>query len=1693
MKRLLLILLIIASASARGQLYNNEWIDYSKTYYKFSIQPQGSGAGVYRISQPVLAASGLGSVPAEHFQLWRDGQEVPIYTSIQTGVFGSGDYIEFRSEMNNGKMDKALYKDPSYQLNEKWSLQTDTAFYFLTVNPAGNNRRLVPTVNNVAGNTLPVEPFFVHTEGVYFKSKINPGYAAVVGEYVYSSAYDRGEGWTSIDIFSGGTISTPHGNLYAFTGGGAPQPLLRVNATGNALNPRSFQVKINGTEVLNQVMDFFDFVRASTPVSLSLLSTASTTVDITNGGTATNDRMSVAQYEIVYPRQFNFGNARNFSFGLAANPAGNYLEITNFNYNFVAPVLYDLTNGRRYVGDISTPGTVKFALLPSTASRQMVLVAQDAANVMAVTSLQQRNFVNYALAANQGDYLIITHQSLMPGSNSPVLEYRNYRASAAGGSFNAKIYLIDELVDQFAFGVKKHPASVWNFIRWARATYSAPLKHIFLIGKGVSYAQYRLLESAPRIEELNLVPTFGSPASDNLLSAPSVSDALPQTSIGRLSVITPGEVSVYLEKVRQYEQAQALSTPLISDMAWKKNVVHVVGASDSILQSILDVYMNKYKDIILDTFYGARVHTFSKTSAEAVQEANNARIAGLFQEGIGVLTYFGHSSATTLEFSLDNPDNYNNTGKYPLMITLGCNAGNFFNYNLSRFQAKETLSEKFVLAQQKGTIAFIASTHLGIVHYLDILNTRTYTAMASTYYGRPLGEIMIEMARQVYNLTTQGDYYARLHNEQATLHGDPAVKLNAFPKPDYAIEDQLVRVAPPFISVAETQFRVDAKFMNLGRAVNRTMVVELRRTYPNLTTEVVRRDTVRSTRAIDSITYSIPIVATRDKGLNRITITVDADNQIDEAFETNNSITKDVFIYEDEARPVYPYNFAIVNRQNIRLIASTANPFSTLKQYRMELDTTEFFNSPARVTSTISSTGGILEFSPGITFQDSMVYYWRVAPVPASGQPVWNTASFVYLAGSEAGFNQSHFFQHTKSKNERMVLDSSSRRWKYTDASTNLFVRNGVFPTACAQAACLSVAVNGDPYIRSVCGVSGIIFHVFDSTTMKPWCNNCTGPWPGPGLYGSDVVCGQSRQFNFQFNILDTNKRRKIVEFMDLIPDGFYVVVRNISGSDPASNTYASTWKADTSYLGSGNSMYHRLLGQGFAEVDSFDRPRAFAFVYRKNRQSIFTPRWAFTEGTADNLTLSVDCPSPDTLAFMTSPTFGPAKGWKRMRWNGATETTPGDLPSVNVIGVRSDGTETVLFSNVTPAQPDLDISSVNANTYPYIKLQLRTQDSIHYTPYQLRYWRLTYTPAPEGAVAPNLFLRTKDTLEVGEPLDFRVAFKNISDAAFDSLKVKMVITDRNNVANIIPVPRRRPIPANGNPNDSVHIGSVVNTAALSGMNTLYIEANPDNDQPEQYHFNNFAFRNIYVRPDSLAPLLDVTFDGVHILNRDIVSSKPDVIITLKDEARWAVLDDTSLLTVRVRFPNGSIRRYYFNNDTLRFNPAGQAPNPDNTATINFRPYFPVDGEYELIVSGKDKSNNAAGDVEYRISFQVINKPMISNLLNYPNPFTTSTAFVFTITGSEVPQNIKIEILTVTGKVVREIKRDELGPLHIGRNITEFKWDGTDQYGQKLANGIYLYRVVTNLNGRPLDKYRAEGDQTDKFFNKGYGKMVLIR
>jgi len=185
----------------------------------------------------------------------------------------------------------------------------------------------------------------------------------------------------------------------------------------------------------------------------------------------------------------------------------------------------------------------------------------------------------------------------------------------------------------------------------------------------------------------------------------------------------------------------------------------------------------------------------------------------------------------------------------------------------------------------------------------------------------------------------------------------------------------------------------------------------------------------------------------------------------------------------------------------------------------------------------------------------------------------------------------------------------------------------------------------------------------------------------------------------------------------------------------------------------------------------------------------------------------------------------------------------------------------------------------------------------------------------------------------------------------------------------------------------------------------------------------------------------------------------------------------------------------------MKFYPADSTNlSRSNKAQIDYKPTFTTDGYYELLIKDKDRSGNNSSTTinrfdgnlffDYKIDFQVINKPMVTNVLNYPNPFTTSTKFIFTITGSEIPDNMKIQIMTIKGTIVKEITKDELGPLHIGTNISEYAWDGRDQYGSPVANGVYFYRVSTRMDNKQMDHLT---ESYDKYFKKGFGKMVIIR
>jgi hypothetical protein len=290
-------------------------------------------------------------------------------------------------------------------------------------------------------------------------------------------------------------------------------------------------------------------------------------------------------------------------------------------------------------------------------------------------------------------------------------------------------------------------------------------------------------------------------------------------------------------------------------------------------------------------------------------------------------------------------------------------------------------------------------------------------------------------------------------------------------------------------------------------------------------------------------------------------------------------------------------------------------------------------------------------------------------------------------------------------------------------------------------------------------------------------------------------------------------------------------------------------------------------------------------------------------------------------------------------------------------------------------------------------------------------------------------------------------------------------------------------------------------TEGLVGFNSLWMEVNPYvngsvyvTDQPEQEHFNNILQIPFWVKADKINPILDVTFDGRHILNGDIVSPSSEILISLKDENPFLVMNDISDTTkfgVYLTDPKGVQKRIPFMNSSGETIMQWIAADLQNKKfKIIYPAIFKDNGKYTLMIQGTDRTGNLSGDLQYKINFEVIKESSITYLMNYPNPFSTSTRFVFTLTGSVIPENIIIQIMTITGKVVREITESELGRIYIGRNISEYDWNGTDEFGDPLANGVYLYRVKAQIKGEDI-KHRDTS--SDSYFTKDFGKMYILR
>jgi hypothetical protein len=1690
------LLLCLPAIYVAGQsgTYGNEWIDYSKTYYKFKV----GKTGVSRIYRSALSAAGIpSSVVGSNFMLYRDGKEVPLFVSNEN--MGGSDYIEFWATKADGIIDKELYVKPEHQPDDRISLFSDSSNYFLTYDNGNNHLRYAGMPNTIPGGTPAPLSYCIATAGFYPRGKWMPGPSYAGSTELRSPSFDNGEGFIDGEYGIGGqptaVLATP--NLVA-----------GVNATLHAcVVARSYaakhqvEVQVNGNYVSNAAFDVAEAHMFDAAVPAAMLQGGGTNqIQFTaspQGSPGAYDVFGIGMAELEYPRNFDVAGLDQATFKLPASGSPQYLEFVNMG----AGRLYDVTNAKWYNGNTAVSGKTRFYLDPSVLTRQIIIVTDNATSISSLTPLKSIQFTNWGASAAQGDFIIISHNELMQQTNGHkyVQEYADYRSSAAGGGRHVSIAEITELYDQFAYGYDIHPLSIKHFLQYAYDKWSTKPKDAFLIGRGVLYYDYPRYLANRKLYTFPIVPVWGSPGSD--VDFVMFGDFSPKMRIGRLSVWNAPEIGIYLNKVQTAEQLAApAQVPTLATELWKKRAIHIVGTNSELVRLIVEPVMAEAAKIIADTFTGKAVTTFTKASSAAVDQINAQLVDSLLRGGISQFTFYGHGSPFTFDYTLPNPESYSNGGRMSSFLALGCDIAQMFDLATQR-----TITERYLLAPNAGSTTVIASTNSSFTGFDDYYLYAYYRSMAYHNYGGALGthfNFAHDSITHRYIGAQEFPNYYSAQLESTLFAGDPSISMPSPLKPDYHVTEEGLTTIPTNVTTALDSFKLRISAFNLGKAIKDTVEVKVEHINPAGAVSTVGAYTIADLHFSDTSTITIPIDKVADLGLNKLRVTIDPNNHYDEISEMNNAATLELFIYTDNLVPVYPPEFAIVHDKDLVLKASVLNAFRPTARYRLELDTTELFNSPLKQSTTINSPGGVIKWKPNIQFQDSVVYYWRTAfdSVTAGSDLQWTNSSFVYLVNGTDGWNQSHYYQYLKDKPDGLFL-RNDRKFHYGSIISKLLVKNMVLcyggPSTCNESGThMQSFWNGVRIDQSTYGnvYNSVSIIVIDSASGRPWT------WTPQGSTPPYFYLGVSAH---QFNVANAAGRLAAVHYLDTIPDGNFVIVKSALWHGTSLPIFINEWKADTAIAGPGRSLYHALYNLGFTKIDSFYKERAFIFMRRKN-----DPTLAVYQEVTDSLSQFIeptfDIKGSDVAGQYASTIIGPAKSWEAFKWKtfSIDSMMQTDTSSVSIIGIDKTGNETTLYPKVTG---DTVLTGISAQQYPKLKLLWSSKDSVNLTSPQLAYWRVLYQPLPEAALNPAIHFVLSDTLSQGQMQTFSTAIENLTTLPMDSMLVRYKIIGADGVSHLLANKRYGPLRGL----DTIHASITFDPAAYPGKNFFFIEANPSDDQPELYHPNNLGYAPFKIGVDNQNPLMDVTFDGVHILNGDIVSARPFIKVRLKDDNRYLALDDTGLLKLYLRYPSDSItalnHQIPFDGVRCRFIPATKT-DPVNEAYIEFRPELVEDGTYQLSVSGLDKTGNAAGGVaggvarpEYKITFEVDNKPSITNILNYPNPFSTATAFVFTVTGSQIPSQLKIQIMTVTGKVVREVTRNELGPLHIGRNITEYKWDGRDQYGQLLGNGVYLYRVVTSLNGQDVDlradtrEMTRNGAGIDKYFKNGYGKMYIMR
>lgn len=229
---------------------------------------------------------------------------------------------------------------------------------------------------------------------------------------------------------------------------------------------------------------------------------------------------------------------------------------------------------------------------------------------------------------------------------------------------------------------------------------------------------------------------------------------------------------------------------------------------------------------------------------------------------------------------------------------------------------------------------------------------------------------------------------------------------------------------------------------------------------------------------------------------------------------------------------------------------------------------------------------------------------------------------------------------------------------------------------------------------------------------------------------------------------------------------------------------------------------------------------------------------------------------------------------------------------------------------------------------------------------------------------------------------------------------------------------------------------------------------------------------------DNEGPEVLVYMNTEEFARGGITDNNPNILVLLYDENGINTVGNSigHDLTSKVMAPDQTEEAYVLND----FYESQKDDYTRGTAIYPLKDLKP--GVHTVKVKAWDTYNNPGeGETEFIVAESA--DMALSHVLNYPNPFTTSTNFQFEHNLPYRNLDIQVQIYTVSGRLIKTIDRAIGAEDNTGYRVADIHWDGLDEFGDRIGKGVYIYKIFV----------QAQGEENDTKQSSEFQKLVILK